>query len=301
MQLRSLIRTHVWSKIGNGANTSAWYDYWCDLGPLGDFLSPRTITDADFRLKDSVANVYSNGIWTWPVAWRDLFPVLIQLDQVHLNPAKLDRLLWRDGDAINDFSTSAVWHSVRHSEPEVNWCSVVWFAQCVPRHAFMMWLIIKGKLLTHDKILQWDFSRRKNMNMMCCLLCYENYDSHTHLFFECKYSSQVWSIVRQKVGMSSVRPRWVDIVDWLLVRARSKLVTVYVAKLMVAATSYYIWQERNARLFKNQVRPPEKLSEIIIMTVRYKLMGAKLKNNERVRKLLGEWEIHGIANNDDGG
>ncbi|KAF5803513.1 putative reverse transcriptase zinc-binding domain-containing protein [Helianthus annuus] len=301
IHMRPLIRKHVWSELGDGASTSAWFDFWCDLGPLGDFLTPRTITDADFRLDNSVANIYSHGYWNWPMAWRDTYPVLIQLDEVQLNPTKHDKLLWKDDSDLDEFSSSRVWNSVRYKEPDVNWCNIVWFSQCIPRHAFMMWLVVKGKLLTQDKILNWDLSRRKNMNMMCCLLCFENFDSHPHLFFECKYSTQVWFRARQRVAMMPISPKWRDIVDWLLVRARSKSALIYVAKLIVVASTYFIWQERNARLFKNQLRPPEQLSEIIINTVRYKLMGAKLKNTASVRKLLQEWEIHGVVVDDDGG
>ncbi|KAF5756243.1 hypothetical protein HanXRQr2_Chr17g0812331 [Helianthus annuus] len=138
------------------------------------------------------------------------------------------------------------------------------------------------------------------MNMMCCLLCYADNDSHTHLFFECKYSSQVWISIRQKAGMESVNPKWADIVDWLVLRARSKSVATYVARLMVAASAYYIWQERNARIFKNQLRPPEVISKAILDTVRYKLMGAKLKNTASVQRLLGKWKINDNDINDDG-
>ncbi|XP_022007435.1 uncharacterized protein LOC110906640 [Helianthus annuus] len=301
VQLRPLIRNHLWSELGNGANTSAWYDYWSDIGPLGDFISPRSITDADFKLDDSVANIYSNGSWAWPLAWRDLFPVLIQLDQVQLTPMKQDRLLWRDGSEVMEFSSSCVWHSFRHTAPEVNWCRIVWFAQSIPRHGFLMWLVLKGKLLTQDKILKWDLSRRKNMNMMCCMLCYQNYDSHPHLFFECKYSAQVWYTIRNKVNMGDVSPKWQEIVEWLLARARSKSARNYIAKILVAAAVYFIWQERNTRTFMNQLRPPEKLSEIILNTVRYKLMGAKLRDTSSVRRLLEEWEIRGKHDEDDGG
>ncbi|MFS7976250.1 hypothetical protein Hanom_Chr10g00890251 [Helianthus anomalus] len=139
------------------------------------------------------------------------------------------------------------------------------------------------------------------MNMMCCLLCYENYDSHSHLFFECKFSSQVWHMVRQKVGMDTVQPIWGDIVEWLSARARSKTAANLVTRIAVAATAYVIWQERNARLFKNQVRPPEVISASIFQMVRYKLMGMKLKNTAGVRRLLGDWEIHNIHRDDDGG
>ncbi|KAF5803444.1 hypothetical protein HanXRQr2_Chr06g0271401 [Helianthus annuus] len=69
----------------------------------------------------------------------------------------------------------------------------------------------------------------------------------------------------------------------------------------VTAAAYTIWQERNARLFKNQLRPPETVSDVIMNIVRYKLMGAKLKNTVRVRNLLREWEIHKEDKEDDGG
>ncbi|XP_021996269.1 uncharacterized protein LOC110893470 [Helianthus annuus] len=205
-----------------------------------------------------------------------------------------------EGDDKLDFSSSRVWDSIRHREDPVNWCGIVWFSQCIPRHAFLMWLIMKRKLLTQDKILSWDISRRKNMNMLCCLLCYANHDSHHHLFFECKFSAQVWSLVRAKGGMDLVQPKWEEIVNWLRDRVKSKAVNDYVARLLVAATTYFIWQERNARLFKNQLRPPEAISELITQQVRYKLMGAKLKDCANVRRLLGDWEIKSAEIKEDG-
>ncbi|XP_022030979.1 uncharacterized protein LOC110931895 [Helianthus annuus] len=160
---------------------------------------------------------------------------------------------------------------------------------------------MRKKLLTQDIILQWDLSRRKNMNMMCCLLCYENHDSHDHLFFECKFSSKIWNKVRQKVGMDDVAPKWEEIVEWLLVRANSKSAANYVSRILVAATAYFIWQERNARLFKNQMRPPDHLCQVVINTVRYKLTGVRLKRTDKVARLLQEWEIHDDGCSDDGG
>ncbi|MFS8002519.1 hypothetical protein Hanom_Chr13g01203021 [Helianthus anomalus] len=93
--------------------------------------------------------------------------------------------------------------------------------------------------------------------------------------------------------MESVQSKWEDIVNWLVARSRSNSARNYIARLLVAATTYFIWQERNARLFKNELRPPESIIELIIQQVRYKLMGAKLKNCDNVRRLLGDWGIIG--------
>ncbi|XP_021994704.1 uncharacterized protein LOC110891319 [Helianthus annuus] len=245
-----------------------------------------------FSLNNSVQEVYVNGTWGWPVAWRDMFPVLIQLDSIHLMPNTPDRLMWKDGNDLVEHSSSQVWHSIRRRAEEVDWVKLVWFPQCIPKHAFLMWLVIRRKLLTQDKILQWDFTRRKNMNMMCCLLCYANVDAHDHLFFDCNYATQVWIKIRDKGGMSSVGPAWNAIIDWLGARANSKSAINFISRLIVAAAVYFVWQERNARLFRNQNRPPDALANLILQTVRYKLIGVKFKECNRVRRLLEAWEIY---------
>ncbi|KAJ0907226.1 putative reverse transcriptase zinc-binding domain-containing protein [Helianthus annuus] len=248
-----------------------------------------------------VQDVYLNGGWSWPVAWRDLFPVLNQIDHIHTVPSSRDKLLWKDGNDLFEHSASQVWHSFRQRDQEVNWVKFIWFPQCIPKHAFFMWLVIRRKLLTQDKILQWDISRRKNMNMMCCLLCYADIDSHAHLFFECSYSTQVWSTVRNKGGMGNVGSDWDSIVNWMAGRSCSKSAANYISRLVLAAATYFIWQERNARLFKNQTRPPDVLCDTILHTVRYKLMGVKLKDTVKVRELLRAWEIYDTRLSDDGG
>ncbi|XP_022040984.1 uncharacterized protein LOC110943550 [Helianthus annuus] len=163
LQLRPMLRKFFWSDIGNGATTSAWFDTWSDLGSLDQFLSPRVIANAGFNLESKVADVHSANSWSWPVAWRDSYPVLIQLDNVLLHPNRADKVLWRQGDHKHVFSSARVWEAVRHHEAEVDWCRIVWFGQCIPRHAFLVWLIMRRKLLTQDKILSWDFSRRKKI------------------------------------------------------------------------------------------------------------------------------------------
>nr|GEY93541.1 ribonuclease H-like domain-containing protein [Tanacetum cinerariifolium] len=40
--------------------------------------------------------------------------------------------------------------------------------------------------------------------------------SHAHLFFQCSYSSIVWSMVLKEVDFPNVSPIWNDVLDWLL-------------------------------------------------------------------------------------
>ncbi|XP_022003151.1 uncharacterized protein LOC110900574 [Helianthus annuus] len=187
------------------------------------------------------------------------------------------------------------WQTIRSHDIEVSWKDFVWFAQCIPKHAFLVWLIMRKKLMTQDKMLVWNQVRRKSMNMMCCLLCYKNIDSHGHLFFECEYSAQVWCKVRSHADMENIPPIWNNILSDMLQRRSSKLIANVVAKLCVAAAAYYIWRERNKRLFHNHARPPDMLAQEIIATVRYKLMGMKFKTSAQVTRMLDKWNIHGDA------
>ncbi|XP_021993761.1 uncharacterized protein LOC110890459 [Helianthus annuus] len=145
MQLRPLIQPYVWAKHGNGRQVSAWFDTWSGVGPQNKFLSYRTISNGGFSLNTKVKDISNDGGWTWPLAWYDLFPVLNNVPHHVLIDHVEDKFCWKLNDKLKDFSTTVVWQSLRTSEMEINWMNIVWFSQCIPKHAFLMWLIIRKK------------------------------------------------------------------------------------------------------------------------------------------------------------
>ncbi|GJW44381.1 reverse transcriptase domain, reverse transcriptase zinc-binding domain protein [Tanacetum coccineum] len=111
------------------------------------------------------------------------------------NEDSLDSMEWRHLDVTKPFNVSNVWESIRPRRDEISWCDVFWFSQCIPRHAFHLWLVIKRKLKTQDNLRQWDVSSNTNLNLFQCPLCISQSDFHDHLFFECIYSLQLdWSL-----------------------------------------------------------------------------------------------------------
>ncbi|GKD64284.1 protein LAZ1 [Tanacetum coccineum] len=64
-----------------------------------------------------------------------------------------------------------------------------------------------------------------------------------------------------------------------------------VGKLIFAAASYYVWLERNNRLFKSIRRQPEELCDLIIVTVCLKLLTFKFNNTVKVESLLSLWKM----------
>ena len=129
------------------------------------------------------------------------------------------------------------------------------------------------------------------MNMFCCPLCVANFDSHEHLFFKCSYSTQVWQYVRSKAGLSSTSVVWEDIVNEFFSFAKKNSIKSVVAKLILASAVYCIWQERNARLFKKVKKPAKEVIDLILSTVRLKLVTCKYRKTRRVEQFLTAWDL----------
>nr|GEZ64061.1 hypothetical protein [Tanacetum cinerariifolium] len=66
LRYRSVLRSHIVHRIGNGLDTSLWFDNWHDICPLSDFISKRKVHCSGLSLDCKVANVIVNGMWKWP-------------------------------------------------------------------------------------------------------------------------------------------------------------------------------------------------------------------------------------------
>ncbi|GKA41820.1 reverse transcriptase domain, reverse transcriptase zinc-binding domain protein [Tanacetum coccineum] len=181
--------------------------------------------------------------------------------------------------------------TIRPRGNTIGWTYVVWFAHCIPRHAFHLWLVIQKKLKTQDRLKQWDVSPTADLNLSRCPLCDLVPDSHDHLFFHCPLSSQVWSKVKVKANMHNNSCSMDDIVNWLSPFAKKKSGMGIVAKLVLAASTYFIWQERNSRLFKKNKRSQAQVEDLILATVRLKLLTFSFKKSSRMEALLTTWNV----------
>ncbi|XP_021975495.1 uncharacterized protein LOC110870622 [Helianthus annuus] len=200
-----------------------------------------------------------------------------------------DKVVWRSSAGKElDYSTFNVWDDIRVAQNEVQWSSMVWFPQSIPRHSFFMWLLVNKKLKTQDVMARWCASGNMNFNLMCCSLCSLGPDSHEHLFFECTYGSQVWNGVKDIVGLTSVDNSWDMIFSHLVQVANSKNAMHVISKLVVSVAGYFVWQERNLRLFTSKKRSAARLVDIILATVQMKLHTMRFK---RPVKWRGSYKI----------
>nr|XP_043619603.1 uncharacterized protein LOC122591396 [Erigeron canadensis] len=160
------------------------------------------------------------------------------------------------------------------------WKNVIWFRQFIPRHAFILWLVVQEKLLTQDKMVIW----KQNAEYKC-VFCNEFADSHEHLFYKCRYIGEIWKLLSQRFYQMQQVDSLHEVIRILARDKENNNLGVVVNRIMVVAAVYYIWQERNARIFRSQERNKEGLSQIIRDSVRTQLLSIKVRKTRNVEQI----------------
>ncbi|CAA7040906.1 unnamed protein product [Microthlaspi erraticum] len=140
-----------------------------------------------------VANAITQGHWRLP---RGRHPILILLrdclpqEVPDLNSSLPDFFLWRNSpdSPPGIFSTSQTWDSLHPPSPSLPWTETVWFKQRVPKHAFILWVTLRDRLTTRDKLRSWGINVPAS-----CLLCGSNPETRDHLFFQCNFAAVIWN------------------------------------------------------------------------------------------------------------
>ncbi|GKA08312.1 hypothetical protein Tco_0687643 [Tanacetum coccineum] len=109
-------------------------------------------------------------MWKWPEEWNSDFVELGPLQVPILRDGIEDTAVWmsRNGHE-KKFKISNVWMDMNSNGTKVDWHLLVWFAQSIPRHAF--------------------------------ITC----DSHNHLFFTCEFSKEVWNELLKLLKLLNAR------------------------------------------------------------------------------------------------
>ncbi|GJX87099.1 hypothetical protein Tco_0339113 [Tanacetum coccineum] len=137
-----------------------------------------------------------------------------------------DVIMWKDrNDEYKPFSVREVWHAIRPKEDV-------------------------------------DVGDNIDVNSLLCPLCDLQPDSHPHLFFVCPFSNYIWDIVKTRAGIMSNSVSFDGIVAWLIPLAKKRSVRSIVSRLLLVASTYYIWQERNGRIFKKRNRSKEQIGAL---------------------------------------
>ncbi|GAV92910.1 zf-RVT domain-containing protein, partial [Cephalotus follicularis] len=284
LMLRPLAKEHIIYSCGNGERFSLWYDPWLHGESVHALYGHRVIYDTGLDKLARVKSMIREGEWCWPQVSSDLIDIQQRVLNIPISSAP-DSIHWHKvGEA---FSTASAWKVIRRRSNVVPWHDVVWHPTRIPKHAFSLWLALRGAHRTKDKLLAMGVVQ----DAACVFHCGE-IESLQHLFFQCPYSANVWRDILSMCNV--VRPilSWSLEVQWMLAHAKGKEFHHTIRKLAFAATIYHLWIERNRRCFRNHFLPYQEIVQLVRKDVCGKLFyGNNSKRCEQHHSLCVNWGI----------
>jgi hypothetical protein len=126
---------------------------------------------------------------------------------------------------------------------------------------------------------------------MCFLSSW--YESRDHLFFECGFSFRIWKTCLQRCNVLDPPTVWDDLIEEGCSHWKTKSMLGVTCRLVLSATVYGIWRDRNEIRFGGQPRTEEQILKLIFWEVRFRISGKGRfkKNLENVRLCLN-WNIN---------
>ncbi|XP_059310254.1 uncharacterized protein LOC132061453 [Lycium ferocissimum] len=113
------------------------------------------------------------------------------------------------------FSIKRAYKSFMPQYPKVHWKSLVLGPHLIPRHTFITWLAVQGRLATVDRLQKWGIQVPTD-----CVLCQTStVETLSHLFFIYPYSKHIWLALLNWIGEMRQPQAWEEEVKWIAKKA----------------------------------------------------------------------------------
>ncbi|KAL2228627.1 UNVERIFIED_CONTAM: hypothetical protein Sindi_1842400 [Sesamum indicum] len=279
LRLRTSIQPMTEFIIGDGRTFYLWKDPWHQLGPLISRL-PRAPSLIGLGISTKLQAVIDEGQWQWPfISDMECMEIIYTLPQIHGGE---DRIKWRFPEGRP--TTQALYRLFCPPGPKVGWTSLLSGSLKIPRHTFILWLAIQEKLPTTDK--PW-------LNHLGgCILCNDDIaETHTHLFFRCRFNRRCLTAVREQIQFAWPNREWARDVEWASRKWRGKHIVNVAYRALLGACIYHIWRERNLRRFEQTHRPAHVLALCILDDIRQRILSINLSWSISTYALYRLWHI----------
>lgn len=149
----------------------------------------------------------------------------------------IDRIIWESGGSPI-VTISSIYNSLVDHRVGSPWLPLVWNRFRIAKHSFTVWLIMKERLLTKDRMQSFLLNADQT-----CLLCGISNEDHQHLFSTCSFSRAILNASPMQVTNS-----WTNMCSGRFFTSTSDGTRTNIAYLFVAAAFYNIWAERSFRM-----------------------------------------------------
>lgn len=186
LKIRPLAYDYIRHEVKDGRSVSFWFDNWLGVGKLLDVTGELGTRYLGVARQATVADVATESGWRIRSRGCRNFPDIYGKINAFSLPSPLAgtyKVLWRHNqdEFKESFHSASTWNQLRSKRELVAWRKLVWFSQAVPRHSFMVWLTLRNRLSTGDRLRSWGITQ-------ICMLCGEPNETREHLYFACPYS-----------------------------------------------------------------------------------------------------------------
>jgi len=135
----------------------------------------------------------------------------------------------------------------------------VWLKHIPTKVSLMVWRLLRNRLPTRDNLLRRGVIQA---NAATCATGCDVSETAEHLFFNCAFSSRLWTDTRVWLGIYDVSPgNPRDHFQQFTKMAGMPRTSYLYLKIIWCAAVWVIWKERNNRVFQNTVATPYSLIE----------------------------------------
>ncbi|GJX67681.1 hypothetical protein Tco_0303408 [Tanacetum coccineum] len=213
--------------------------------------------------------------------------------------------LWRKVLQIRPLIRQYVWYSIGDGASASlwfdNWCILSPLAKCIPsRDWYRAGLISLSTVsdVIHNGVWNWPLFLSEKYPMLLTLPSPSMHLESDHLEWRNELGvvkpfsvSMVWNHMKAYAGLPNSSHVFSQILLEVSPFAKRKSSRSVIAKLVLAASAYFLWQERNWRLFKNSKRTAKQVIDCIYSSVRLKLLSCRFKKSKHGVSLAQRWSL----------
>lgn len=232
LNVRAAALSHLQYQVGSNSNFLLWHDPLVHNKSLIQLLGNSIYSIMDSDSFTVAGEVIANNCWVdfgnnhvLAIEARNLLATVT----IHSS----DKILWAGSHIIK--SSTIFWslHSARNGPP---WIKYIWHQFHIPRCAIYLWLMLRNRLLTKVRMIQFNMQVDGN-----CILCHNSLESAQHLFLECSYTSTLLQALQWPISRN-----WNEIMEGNLFMGNGIQLEKNCTYLVYSVLVYFIWKERNA-------------------------------------------------------
>lgn len=136
---------------------------------------------------------------------------------------------------------------------------------------FFLWVMIHNRFFTGDRMQQWNAQIDTS-----CILCQDPLETRSHLFFDCRFSAQIWETLTKGILKDHFTTSWQNILTLVSEpdSAQSKI-SIFILRYVFLTTMHTIRRERKRRRHGETPSTSMRLIKHIDKSVRNRLLSIR--------------------------